>query len=197
MTRAYDPKVHCGAKSHSRGLPCVQWKGFRTDHPGSGHCTFHGGATPTNKKAAARERVARALDQLGQPAGTGDPFQLLSKAVQHAEGHLEAAAALVREAAAAADAQVASVTAALDLEASLEVLEVAIRDAARVGKQAVDADVADRRQAIDDRAESLLWRFVSALFERYVPDERRREAEAWAATTLSEIAGEYDQSVVH
>jgi hypothetical protein len=47
----------CGAKTKS-GRPCRHPKGFRTDHPGSGRCYRHGGASPNGNKAAVREQMA-------------------------------------------------------------------------------------------------------------------------------------------
>ena len=47
----------CGAKTKS-GRPCRHTKGFRTDHPGSGRCYRHGGASPNGNKAAVREQMA-------------------------------------------------------------------------------------------------------------------------------------------
>ncbi len=47
----------CGAKTKT-GRPCRHPKGFRTDHPGSGRCYRHGGASPNGNKAAVREQMA-------------------------------------------------------------------------------------------------------------------------------------------
>jgi hypothetical protein len=190
MTVATDPAKRCGAKARS-GRPCKQPRGARTDHPGSGKCWLHGGATPNGKKAAQREQVERAVAVLGVPRGNGDPFALLASTVQHAQGHLEAAALVVREA--ADPKRPADQPAPLLLEVALETYEEAIRVGARVGKAAVDADVADRLAALDERASGLLMRFVTDLLDRVVPVKRRPELEAWAAQRLGELAAEYDQ----
>lgn len=54
--RAFDPARHCGAKAHQSGTACLLPKGFGTDHPGGGHCKFHGGSAPGGRMQAARER---------------------------------------------------------------------------------------------------------------------------------------------
>ena len=120
--------------------------------------------------------------------GSGDPFVLLTKTVSHAEGYLEATAQLAREASSAA-------TPVVGLEAIADLYEQAIRTAARTGKAAVDADVADRMATLDERVDSLLWRFVAELLERVVPKAQRPAVEAWASMRLGEIAAEYEHPV--
>lgn len=195
MTLIFDPARHCGGKTRpSDGPPgpCRLTKGHRTDHPGAGNCRFHGGNTPNGKKYAATELAERAIARLGVPRGNGDPFVLLAAAVQHAQGHLEAAAQLVRTSdQAEADDKVSA--ARVDLAAAVEIYEQAIRTASRTGKAAVDADVADRLAALDERAAGLLMRFVIELLERFVPKPRRPEGEAWASLRLAELAEAYER----
>lgn len=186
--RAASPK--CGAKTRAGGT-CLQGKGWGTKTPGIGRCKLHGGRSPNGQKAAQRELVEQTIAKLGVPRGTGDPFQLLEAAVQHAHGHLEAAAQVVRDAATPAADPTAKVASTLTLEVALGVYEQAIRDASRTGKAAVDADVANRLAALDERASGLLMRFVGELFDRVVPKTRRPEIEAWASTRLNELAAEY------
>lgn len=197
MKVVYDPARHCGATTRA-GTPCVFPRGYKTDHAGSGHCKLHGGNTPNGKKAAKTEAVERAIAKLGMPRGTGDPFALLSSAVQHAHGHLEATAAVVKEAA-QPELLEAGAKAPLALDVALEAYEAAIRSAARTGKAAVDADVADRLAALDERASGLLMRFVGELLDRVVPKAKRPEIEAWASMRLGELATEYSSGkpVVH
>lgn len=214
--RSFDPEKHCGGsggrrtsddepgphmsqgklrmrEGGGRGEPCRLPKGWGTDHKGYGRCRKHAGSSPNGAVQAAREAAASALERLGVPVGTGDPFVLLSKAVAHAEGHLEATAAMVREAAESARAAEQSRRSALALSAAAEMYERAIRDGARVGKAAVDANVADRLVALDERMESLLWRFLQELFDRVVPARRRPQEEAWASQRLADLAREYEQ----
>lgn len=182
-------KPMCGG-TNRQGKPCGYVAGYKTDHLGVGDCKFHGGNTPNGRKHAATDQAERAIARLGIPRGTGDPFELLQAAVQHARGHLEATAAVVVEAANPVQDQPA---APLVLEVALEAYEVAIRNAARTGKAAVDADVADRLAALDERASSLLMQFVTELLERAVPRARRPELEAWASARLGELAAEYER----
>lgn len=193
MTRPFDPAKHCGGKTNplNGATPCRQRKGHGTNHPGTGNCKLHGGRSPNGEKAAAKERAERAIEKLGVPRGTGDPFQLLAKTVSHAEGYLEAAAALTREA--AAEPAEGTPPPALGLEVAAELYEDAIRTGARVGKAAVDADVANRLAALDERAGALLLRFVRELLDKVVPARQRPELEAWASMRLGELAVEYER----
>jgi len=186
----YDPKRHCGAKNQA-GTPCRRSKGSGTNHKGSGSCKWHFGNTPTGKQHAKTEAAEAAVAKLGIPRGTGDPFALLAKTVQHADGFLEAASQVLQDAS-SEDKERAAAT-AIDLAASISIYEQAIRAAARTAKAAVDADVADRLAALDERAASLLMTFVAELLERAVPKSRRLEISTWAAGRMAELAQEYER----
>lgn len=211
--KTFDAQRHCGAQTNERwndGVPCKQPKGFRTDHAGTGHCWLHGGSSPNGKRHAQHEAAQKALGKLGVPVGNGDPFTLLAKAVSHAEGYLEATAQVLRDAAEASDAQgegpaviqepepqrrFQARTEHQALDVAAELYEQAIRTAARTGKAAVDADVADRLAALDERAGALLLRFIRELLAKAVPANKRPALEAWASGRLAELAAEYEQPV--
>lgn len=197
--RVFDPAVHCGAKTNptfNDARPCRQPKGMRTDHARSGHCWLHIGNSPNGERHAQRDAAEQAVAKLGVPRGTGDPFVLLAKAVQHAEGYLEATAQLVVDSAATVADSAGRPR--IDLSMAADIYEAAVRTAARTGKAAVDADVADRLAALDERAEGLLMRFIGELLERVVPKAQRPAIEAWASRRLGELAGEYEHgAVVH
>jgi hypothetical protein len=188
MARTYDPAKHCGAAARRTGLPCTQPAGHRTDHQGFGQCWLHYGRTVNAAKAAAKEMAQAALAKLGVPSGTGDPFVLLEKSVRHAEGYLEATGQVLAEVAAKD-----STDKGFSVEAAAQLYADAIRSGARVGKAAVDADVAERRAVLDERAGNLLQRFVRELIERVAPLDQRPSLEAWAATRLAEMALEYER----
>lgn len=187
MTIAFDPAKHCGAHGRQAGAPCRQVKGTKTNHPGAGRCWLHGGNTPNGQAAAAKEAAQHAVAKLGIPAGSGDPMVLLTKAVQHAEGFLEATGQVLTDAAGEETPNRALIDAAAEQYAG------AIRAAARTGKAAVDADVADRLAALDERASELLMRFVAELLERAVPVAKRPAIQAWARGRLAELAADYDR----
>jgi hypothetical protein len=193
MKVVFDPARHCGATGKQGGGPCRHTKGFRTDHQGAGSCWLHGGRSPNGKQHAQHEAAVAAVAALGLPRGNGDPFALLASAVQHAHGYLEATAAVVQEAAQAAASPVDGKTPTFGLEAAAGLYAPAIRNAARIGKAAVDADVADRLAALDERASGLLMQFVGELLERVVPKGKRLEVEAWASMRLGELAAEYER----
>lgn len=172
---------------------CHNAKGMRTAHPGSGHCWLHLGTSPNGEKHAQLERAGRALRLLGVPFGTGDPFLLLAKTVQHAEGYLEATSQLLAES--AEQASSGDALPAFAVETASGLYEEAIRIAARTGKATVDADVANRLAILDERADSLLQRFVGELFDRVVPAAKRPAIEVWASGRLAELAVEYEHPV--
>jgi len=172
---------------------CQLVRGWGTAHPGSGHCRRHLGATENGEKHAQLERAGRALRLLSIPIGTGDPFLLLAKTVQHAEGYLEATSQLLAES--AEQASSGDALPAFAVETASGLYEEAIRIAARTGKATVDADVANRLAILDERADSLLQRFVGELFDRVVPAAKRPAIEVWASARLAELAAEYEQPV--
>lgn len=180
----FNAAIHCGANGKRGGGPCRNSKGFRTDHQGSGRCYLHAGSTENGKKAAAIERAVKAAELLGHPVGNGDPFDLLTSAVQHEMGQLQGTAALVREAIAA---PVEGETKLLDVEVAMELHGAAIRSAFRGGKAVVDAKVAERGAVLEEAAFELLKTFLDELLER-VPKTARPQLQAWAATRLAELS---------
>ena len=176
--------AHCGARTKSKGTPCTLVKGWRTDHPGSGNCRWHGGGSPNGKKHAASERATKAVELLGIPLGNGDPFDLLTSAVQHAQSQLQGSAALVRE---AMDTEEGA-KAQLDLTAALEFQTETIRSAFRGGKAVVDAKVAEAGALLEEAAFEVLRAFLLELLER-VPAPERPGIQVWAARRFAELGG--------
>lgn len=192
--KVFNPEHHCGAATNplNGATPCRQPRGMRTDHAGAGHCWLHGGRSANGRKFGQREQAIRAVERLGIPLGNGDPFVLLEHAVQHGEGQLSASAALVVEAAAKVADPEHAADSIVPLAVAAEMYLDAIRMAGRVGKQAVDAKVADRQQTLDMAMYALLSRFVTELFDRFLPEERRPDAEIWAKSRFLEMAGELE-----
>lgn len=117
----------------------------------------------------------RALERLGQPVGSGSPLQLLEKAVRYADGNLEASAALLVEI--VKERKPEAEPDRLVIDAAREIFTQAIRLAGRVGKEAADAHIAERRAAIDEMIVGLLERVLLAgLDELGVGDDDRERA---------------------
>lgn len=192
MKIVFDPERHCGAATNplNGATPCRRQKGWGTNHRGSGHCRLHLGSTPNGIKAGQREAAAQALAKLGVPLGNGDPMVLLTKTVQHAEGYLEATGHVLSD---VVDHDATKGTPAFSVDVAREMYADAIRTAGRVGKAAVDANVADRLAVLEERAGDLLMRFVRELLDQVVPEKRRPELEVWAARRLGELASEYER----
>lgn len=69
MTEQPGPKPRCGAKKRAGG-PCGRPAGWGTDHVGRGRCKLHGGSTPTQKKAVAKQDAAALARVYGMPQET-------------------------------------------------------------------------------------------------------------------------------
>ena len=53
-----EPDNKCGARTRNFPYgPCLQPKGFGTDHPGIGACRFHGGLLPNHRVHAERVKI--------------------------------------------------------------------------------------------------------------------------------------------
>lgn len=59
MQREFDPLKHCGAKAkQSKGVEyCRHYKGFRTNHPGTGRCWLHGGRSEGQKTQKGKNKL--------------------------------------------------------------------------------------------------------------------------------------------
>jgi hypothetical protein len=130
MSVVFDPTRHCGAQTNplNGATPCRRAAGWGTNHLGHGKCRLHGGTSPNHEKSVARGVAAAAVAKLGVPLGTGDPFVLLTKAVQHAEGFLEATGNVLAQAVDATDEKRVAPAAkrpALEAWASGRLLELA------------------------------------------------------------------------
>lgn len=67
---------YCNAKTRNGG-PCKHEAGWGTDHPGFGTCKFHFGATPSGRKAAARQEAALRVAEWGGRLDVTPPEALL------------------------------------------------------------------------------------------------------------------------
>jgi hypothetical protein len=79
----------------SAGVPCSQIAGWGTVHPGIGACKFHGGSTPSGRKAAQRVMVEKAVRTFALPVETTAEQALLDEIARAAgwvlwlEGQIE------------------------------------------------------------------------------------------------------------
>lgn len=76
----------CGGRTRD-GSPCENTAGYKTDHPGIGRCAFHGGATPTHRRAAELEIARRECDRLGIPIQL-DPGEALMQELWETAGNV-------------------------------------------------------------------------------------------------------------
>jgi hypothetical protein len=85
----------CGGKNR-KGAPCGNAPGYKTDHPGSGNCTFHGGSSPNGKKHATDQAARKAVETYGLPRDIS-PTEALLEEVRYSAGHVAWLREKVRE----------------------------------------------------------------------------------------------------
>jgi hypothetical protein len=143
----------CGAKTRSGGK-CGQAAGLGTDHLGHGKCKWHGGASPSGRKAAGRERALTfARGALGAEV-PGSPVDAMEEAVRLSRGLVAFYRFELATAAAPAKGRKSP-----DLVRIAELAQPyteAIRLERDVAKAALDAGVAERRQRLAERQAQLL-----------------------------------------
>jgi hypothetical protein len=76
-----------GPRKHGAG-PCTQTAGWGTDHPGTGRCKLHGGATYSHRRNAEQQRAQAAVVTFGLRRDVG-PEEALLEEVQWTAGHVE------------------------------------------------------------------------------------------------------------
>jgi hypothetical protein len=76
----------CGGKNR-QGKPCGNSAGYKTDHPGSGNCHFHGGSSPNGRKHAMEEQARKAVETYGLPRDIS-PTDALLEEVRYSAGHV-------------------------------------------------------------------------------------------------------------
>lgn len=148
----------CGAKKRGGGK-CGQPAGLGTEHLGSGRCKWHGGASPSGRKAAAREvALAFARGALGAEVA-GSPIDLMEDATRMARGLLvyyrhELAAAAARP----------KRQGGPNLERIEELrpqYEAAVKLAKDVALGGLTAGIAERRQRLAERQAELMAAAIS------------------------------------
>jgi hypothetical protein len=78
----------CGAKKRN-GETCRAYAGQGTDHPGTGACKFHGGATRNHGKSAVKQELTRRMVTLGEPVENVTAVSALLSELYASTGHVE------------------------------------------------------------------------------------------------------------
>lgn len=169
MSRPFDPKRHCGAKTHplNGAAPCRHGKGWATGHPGSGHCRSHGGTSPNGRKHAAKEAARAILADLAVPV-PGNPLHVLQEVLDSLHGLMLGAQRMVRQLPADADADTAKARIALYVDSLTRTGDLA--------KKAAEALNDDARIQLDLRTGEIIHRVLTAALDAYesAPDGQRR-----------------------
>ena len=151
--------VLCGGKTRAGGR-CARPKGWGTDHAGSGRCKFHGGSSPSGRKAAAKEAALEFVRGAMGAALVASPLDVLQGSVDLSWGEVDYYRHEIVKAWQKDD------------QAKLDALrpnyEAAIERAGKMSKAAVDAGVVKRRQRLAERqADVLVAAITDALQEAY------------------------------
>jgi hypothetical protein len=195
-------KPKCGAKKRQGEGCCRRPAGWGTDHPGTGKCKLHGGATRSSRVAAIEEQARQAVITYGLPRDIA-PTDALLEEVRYSAGHV----AWLREQVAVLEAR--SLVWGVTEEAEKNATEFAGTDTTRsaamnmwldlyhkerrylldVTKAVIAAGVEERRVKLAEAQGSLLNDVIrrilarlslspeqSALLPLVVPEELRRAA---------------------
>ncbi|GAA0528664.1 hypothetical protein GCM10010172_06580 [Paractinoplanes ferrugineus] len=84
-------KPKCGGKrraAESNGAPCTRPAGWGTDHPGTGRCKLHGGATPSHVAAGKKALALAAVNTFGLPREV-DPRDALLEEIYRTAGAVD------------------------------------------------------------------------------------------------------------
>lgn len=151
----------CGAKTRSGGK-CGRPKGWGTDHPGHGHCKFHGGSTPSGVKHAAKETalvMGAAMDM--------DPHEALLWCVRIAAGEVQYAservAELSQEDAVGPVTERVSEVQAPAVHIWIDVRQKALGSLAKYSKMAIDAGVAERQVQLAERYGEMIASLIGGI----------------------------------
>jgi len=167
-----------GRSSSGPGI-CLNPAGFKTDHPGFGHCAYHLGNSRNHQVAAARERALAEVGTLGEPVVI-DPGTALLQEVQRTAGHV---AWLGKEVKGLTDLTHAT-------GAALMHLYQRERDhLVRVAKAALDAGIAEREVRLAEAQGRLIVALiVGILGDLALSQEQYARANELVAMKLRELA---------
>lgn len=84
--QAHGAAPKCGGKNR-KGAPCGNSAGYKTDHPGSGNCHFHGGSSPNGRKHAVEQAARQAVITFGLPRDISAVDALMEE-VRYTAGHV-------------------------------------------------------------------------------------------------------------
>ena len=90
MKRHASGEAHEAAKcggTNRQGRPCGNAAGYKTDHPGFGNCTFHGGSSANGRKHAQEQQARQAVETYGLPRDIS-PTDALLEEVRYSAGHV-------------------------------------------------------------------------------------------------------------
>ena len=179
--RIQPDRAKCGMVRN--GKTCGRTAGYGTDHLGIGRCKYHLGTTRNHRLAADKEKARRAAELLGVPIVT-DSFTALQDALDAANGMKQAVEQMLRESA-AGESEV-KVTTALVFYAD------AIDRLAKVAKTYADANIDERRAALDESLKRQYADMLDAAFRLYLErmdytPERATEARKVFAGAFREL----------
>ena len=175
----------CGARKRQSEGTCGNRAGFGTDHVGLGRCKYHGGSTPTQRKAVeaqvieakARTMFGRAFDD----TPVGNPLDVFAELAGTVRGWLRTMQALVEELGTPGYAALTGE----QIRAEVQLFERAMDRANTVLSTYAKLNIDDRLARISEaQAFTVLQAIESALAAAGVTGSRAIEAKQAAAKRL-------------
>jgi hypothetical protein len=170
----------CGAKKRQGSGVCGRPAGWGTDHPGTGHCKLHGGATRNQVVAAERVRVEREarqlLAELGEARPVTDPAAELQRVAGEIVAMKDAAARIVQG---LSSMRYVGATGAEQLRAEVAVYERALDRAARVLADMVKLGLEARQVNLAEAQGALVAQAIRAILGELglTPEQQARVPE--------------------
>lgn len=191
-TEAAPPRALCGATRKHDGGTCSRGAGWGTDHPGTGHCKFHGGRTPNGILFAARQEAQitgmhMALDI--------EPHEALIACLRISSGQLAFATRQVEELTikqmtiadettvgktiftddGPVEFEEVRKTTKADLHIWIKVQQECMDRVAKYAKMAIDAGVEERRVRIAEKWGDDLSRVLKGILDALVLSEAQKK----------------------
>lgn len=163
----------CGARKKSKkgGTLCSLPAGYRTDHPGYGKCSFHGGNTPTLRTSAAKYVGGEVVDKMTMSYGYGVPIKLspteaLLQEVRRTGGHVAWLADRIQLWEMADENGTLSKPITEVQQQWLDLYHKERANLVKVAKTALDAGVAERKVRLAEQQGELMIAALNMVFEK-------------------------------
>lgn len=185
-----DGQPFCGGEKRN-GEPCLREAGWGTDHPGTGKCKHHGGATQAGRDAAARAEV----EGLATPIPV-TPGQAILGVLQLAAGQLAYCTAQVGG---LSEAQMFEETIAGVVPNRWVRLQLSIEDRiVKFARAAGDMGIQERQMQLAEEQTRMMGSLLEAVMDRIdlTPKQRKQVGPAIREALPALMAGNEEGAAV-